>query len=168
LNNGNSNPADIATDQVQASDPGEVQSVDQKWWVTPMWAVLGAVACIVGSLTVYHQYFAPRQVKFALLDLHHIVDAKEIEFTSMLAKPNVTDDDRKRAMDMVAGIEPQLKQVLAQVRSECGCEILVKAAALTSDNIPDITSRVAELMKINDQDLAKAREAIRRNITGAK
>ena len=168
MNSQNPSAADNSQTQPQSLDQNDVLPVEQKWWVTPMWTALGAMACIVGSLMIYHQYFAPKQVKFALLDLHHIVDAKEIEFTSMLAKPNVTDDDRKRAMDMVAGIEPQLKQVLAQVRSECGCEILVKAAALTSDNIPDITLRVAEMMKINDQDLARAREAIRRNITGGK
>ena len=150
----------------QSTDKG-IEPSAQRWWVAPVMSMAGVVVCIIGSLSIYHHYFAPRPQKFAVLDLHHIVEAKEIEFTAMLGKPNVNDDDRKRAMDLVAGIEPQLKQVLIQVRAECDCEILVKAAALTSDNIPDITKHVAKLMKINDQELAKAREMIRRNLVGS-
>ena len=137
----------------------------QRWWVAPLVTVAAVTICMVGSLSIYHKYFVPRPLKFAVLDLHYIIDAKEIEFTSMLARPSVTDDDRKKAMDLVSAIEPQLKQVLAQVRTECECEILVKAAALTSSGIPDITKQVANLMKIDEADVAKAKERIRQNIT---
>lgn len=147
--------------------PMEQIPVDtQRWWVAPLITVTAITACMVGSLSIYHQYFAPNPVNFAVLDLHYIVDAKEVEFTSMLASPSVTDDERKKAMDLVSGIEPQLKQVLDQVRAECECEILVKAAALSSTKIPDITKRVADLMNINAENVTKAKEQIRRNING--
>ena len=139
----------------------------QRWWVAPLTTVAAVTACMVGSLSIYHQYFAPKPLNFAVLDLHYIVDAKEVEFTSMLASPSVTDDERKKALDLVAGIEPQLKQVLDQVRRECECEILVKAAALSSTKIPDVTKRVADLMNINAENVAKAKEQIRRNINGS-
>ena len=138
----------------------------QRWWVAPLVTVAAVTICMVGSLSIYHKYFVPRPLKFAVLYLHYIIDAKEIEFTSMLARPSVTDDDRKKAMDLVSAIEPQLKQVLAQVRTECECEILIKAAALTSTKIPDITKRVADLMNINAENVAKSKEQIRRNING--
>ncbi len=144
-------------------------SIDaQRWWVAPLITVAAMTICVVGSLGIYHQYFVPRPVKFALLDLHYIIDAKEIEFTSMLASPSVTEAERKKAMDLVSGIEPELKKVLAQVRVDCGCEILVKAAALTSSNIPDITKQVADLMKINADEIIKAKERIRQNINGSQ
>lgn len=143
---------------------GQAPAEYSRWWLAPLVNTLGAVTFMAASLTVYHFFFAPRPVTFAVLDLHRIVDAKEIEFTAMLSQPNVSEADRKRAMDLVAGIEPQLKQVLNQVRSECGCEILVKAAAMTSGSIQDVTPRVAELMHINEQDVAKARDQLRRNL----
>lgn len=153
------------TDNQDASEnlPAEAQ----RWWVAPLVTVASVAACMIGSLSIYHQYFAPQPLKFAVLDLHYIIDAKEVEFTSMLASPSVTDDERKKAMDLVSGIEPQLKEVLSQVRTECKCEILVKAAALASDKIPDITKRVADLMNINAENVAKAKDQIRRNINGA-
>ncbi len=138
----------------------------QRWWVAPLITVTAISACMVASLAIYHQFFVPRPVKFALLDLHYIIDAKEVEFTAMLANPSVTEEDRKNAMDLVSGIEPQLKRVLAQVRLDCECEILVKAAALTSNNIPDITKHVANLMNINADEISKAKEKIRQNING--
>ena len=140
----------------------------QRWWVSPMINVTAITACMLASLVIYHHYFAHRPVKFALLDLHYIIDAKEIEFTSMLANPSVTDAERKKAMDLVSGIEPELKKVLAQVRMECECEILVKAAALTSSNIPDVTKQVADLMKINADEIVKAKEKIRHNINASQ
>jgi hypothetical protein len=152
------------TDSQDASEQIRVEA--QRWWVAPLVTVAAATACLVGSLSIYHQYFAPKPMHFAVLDLHYILDAKEIEFTSMLASPSVTDDERKKAMDLVSSIEPQLKQVLDQVRRECECEILVKAAALSSTKIPDITKRVADLMNINAENVAKAKEQIRRNING--
>lgn len=153
----------IVDAQDKIADPS---SDPQRWWVAPLVAIAAVAGVVIGSLYIYHQNFAPRPLKFAVLDLHYIVDAKEIEFTSMLASPTVSDDDRKKAMDLVAGIEPQLKQVLAQVRAECECEILVKAAALSSSKIPDITKQVAELMAINAESVAKAKERIRQNING--
>jgi hypothetical protein len=158
-----------ATEQPVDSEVMTHGSTDaQRWWVAPLITVAAMTGCVVGSLGIYHQYFAPRPVKFALLDLHYIIDAKEIEFTSMLASPSVTEDERKKAMDLVSGIEPELKKVLAQVRVDCGCEILVKAAALTSSNIPDITKHVADLMKINADEIIKAKERIRQNINGSQ
>lgn len=152
------------TDSPDASEQTPAEA--QRWWVAPLITVAAVTACMIGSLSIYHQYFVPQPLKFAVLDLHYIIDAKEVEFTSMLASPSVTDDERKKAMDLVSGIEPQLKQVLNQVRSECECEILVKAAALSSAKIPDITKRVADLMNINAENVAKAKEQIRRNING--
>ncbi len=154
------------TDNQDSSEQIRVEA--QQWWVAPLVTVAAVTACLVGSLSIYHQNFAPKPMNFAVLDLHYIVDAKEVEFTSMLASPSVTDDERKKAMDLVSSIEPQLKQVLNQVRSECECEILVKAAALSSTKIPDITKRVADLMNINAENVAKAKEQIRRNINGSQ
>lgn len=151
--------------QGQTTSPsGETSEEAQRWWVAPLVTISAVAVVVVGSLYIYHQIFASKPTRFAVLDLHYIIDAKEVEFTAILASPSVTDDERKKAMDLVSGIEPQLKEVLSQVRNECGCEILVKAAALSSTNLRDITKRVAELMGINPENVAQAKEQIRRNI----
>jgi hypothetical protein len=155
-----------ASQEPLASTGGETTGEAQRWWVAPLVTIATVAVVVVGSLYIYHQIFASKPMKFAVLDLHYIIDAKEVEFTAILASPSVTDDERKKAMDLVSGIEPQLKDVLSQVRAECGCEILVKAAALSSTSLPDITKRVGELMGINPENVAQAKEQIRRNING--
>ena len=51
--------------------------------------------------------------------------------------------------------------ILDEIRTECNCELLVKAAALTSDRIPDYTSEVASRLKLTEEAVNKAREDIR-------
>lgn len=137
----------------------------RRWWLAPMGYATIGVAALVGSIALYHNYFAPKPMRLAVLDINYIVEAKEMQFTALIAKPGVTEADRKQAMDLVAGVEPELKRILAEVRQECGCEILVKAAALTSGHIPDITKNVAERMKIDEASVLAAKLQIRQSLS---
>jgi hypothetical protein len=142
----------------------KAQDSQPRWWLGPVVTVTAVVTCLVASFAIYHHYFATQPTKFVVVDLHRIIDAKEIEFTAILSKPGVGESERVRALALVADIEPQLKKALVQTRAECGCEILVKAAALTSDGLPDLTPRVAEIMKISDGDFSKAKDQLQKNI----
>jgi hypothetical protein len=161
---------DMTSEIQNQSNEGDGSSVAQRWWVIPLMSAVLMEMALLGSLFVYHQQFAPRPIKFVVLDLHRIVDAKQLEFTSILTRPGVNEDDRSKALELVGEIEPQLKRALKLVREECNCQILVKAAALTSEEIPDVTQKVATLMNISDSNLAQAKEQIKRNIssTGEK
>lgn len=128
------------------------------WWLMPLATVVIGATALVGSFAVYHQYFAVKPMRLAVLDINFILEAKELEFTSVLSRPGVTDADRKAALERVAKIEPELRRVVAEVRKECGCEILVKAAAISSEQILDVTGTVAARMQINEASVAGARK----------
>lgn len=158
-----------STNQDEAQEVLQPQSIDEDsgtWWLTPIIALIAGIALVAGGLYVYHTRFAYKPVKFAVLDINKIVDSKELIFTALLSKPGVTEEDRKAALDLVAKIEPELQTVLAGLRQECDCEILVKAAALSSPNIPDLTMVVAERMKITEADLSQAKETIKKSMVG--
>ena len=90
-----------------------------------------------------------------------VVEAKRDIVHAMLAKPGVTELEKQTALDLLVKVEPELRAVLDDIRTECNCELLVKAAALTSDRIPDYTSEVASRLKLTEEAVNKAREDIR-------
>ena len=154
-----------STDEALNSPPvRDADDESRTWWLAPLAALFAGVALVASGLYVYHTKFAHKPVKFAVFDLNKVVDSKELIFTAMLSKPGVTDEDRKVALDLVAKIEPELQAVLAEIRQECGCEILVKAAAMSSPNIPDLTMVVAQRMKITEADLSQAKETIMKSM----
>lgn len=142
------------TQEVPASKP-------VRWWVAPMGYLMAGLLLMVGGLTVYHINFAPKPMRFAVLDLNFIMEAKELEFTAMLSNPGVTDVERKNALALVANIEPDLRRIVADVRKDCRCEILIKAAALTSNELPDITKVVAERMGVTEASLSNSKSQLK-------
>lgn len=134
---------------------------EPKWWLAPMGYLVAGLVMMIGVVTVYHISFARKPVRLAVLDLNFIMEAKELEFTAMLSRPGVTDVERKNALALVAGIEPDLRRVVAEIHKECQCEILIKAAALTSDQLPDITKVVADRMGVTESSLSVSRAQLK-------
>jgi hypothetical protein len=128
--------------------------------------LIAILAVCAGMIGLYHIYIAPKPTKF-VLDVNFIVESKQMQFTAMLAKPGVVDADREAALEMVKSMEGELRTALDEYRSECACEVLVKAAAMTSANMPDITKQIAERMGINAQSLAAAKAQVRASIEAA-
>lgn len=156
-----------AKEAIASAVPAQ-QSKELPWWLAPMGYLVAVLVLIVGALTVYHISFARKPIKLAVLDLNFIMEAKELEFTAMLSRPNVTDVERKNALALVAGIEPDLRRVVAEVHKECQCEILIKAAALASDQLPDITKVVADRMGVNEASLSAAKTQLKASLEAAK
>ena len=148
-------PPEIQVNAVPA-DPVTAME-DQRWWIAPLGYLFAGLVMMVGVLFVYHISFARKPIRLAVLDLNFIMEAKELEFTAMLSRPGATDVERKNALALVAGIEPDLRRIVADVRKECQCEILIKAAALSSDQLPDITKVVADRMGVTESSLSVSR-----------
>lgn len=155
------NDSSTVVPEVVIVDPAAPVVSSTRWWVAPMGYLVAGLLLVAGALTVYHLNFAPKQVRFAVLDLNFIMEAKELEFTAMLSSPGVTDVERKNALALVSNIEPDLRRVVADVRKECKCEILIKAAALTSSELPDITKIVAERMGVTEASLSASKSQLK-------
>lgn len=155
------NDTNTVVPEVVIVDPTLPVVSSTKWWIAPMAYLFTGLLVMVGSFAVYHINFAPKAVRFAVLDLNFIMEAKELEFTAMLSSPGVTDVERKNALSLVSNIEPELRRVVADVRKECKCEILIKAAALTSSELPDITKIVAERMGVTEASLSASKSQLK-------
>lgn len=132
-----------------------------RWWLAPLFGLLAGVALITASMAIYHRHFAYKPQQLGVVDVSLVVEAKRDIVHAMLAKPGVTELEKQTALDLLVKVEPELRAVLDDIRTECNCELLVKAAALTSDRIPDYTSEVASRLKLTEEAVNKAREDIR-------
>ena len=137
------------------------------WWLAPLFGLLGGLVLVVTSLTIYHRHFAYKPMQLGVVDVSLIVEAKRDIVHAMLAKPDVSDAERQNALDLLVKVEPELRRVLDEVRTECECELLVKAAALTSDRLPDYTGEVAHRLQVTEDAVNRAREAIQKAMTQA-
>ncbi len=155
------NDTSTVVPEVVIVDPTLPVEGPTRWWIAPMAYLFTGLFVVVGCLVVYHINFAPKAVRFAVLDLNFIMEAKELEFTAMLSNPGVTDVERKNALALVSNIEPDLRRVVADIRKECQCEILIKAAALTSNELPDITKMVAERMGVTEASLSASKSQLK-------
>lgn len=161
----------------EEKNKAEISALDstdgaKKWTLPEEWMellrLIATLAVCAAMIALYHIYAGPKPVKFVVLDINFIVDAKQMQFTAMLAKPGIVDADREAALDMVKSMEGELRSALDEYRVECGCEVLVKAAALTSSGMPDITKQIASKMGITETSLALAKAQVRQSIEGAK
>ena len=59
-----------------------------------------SLICIISAIFIYQQFFLQKQ-KIGVVDLKSVLETAELVFTEQLSRPNVTDDDRKRAYEIV-------------------------------------------------------------------
>lgn len=130
------------------------------WWVAPLLGLVAGIVLVISSLAIYHRHFAYKPLQFGVVDVSLVVEAKRDIVHAMLAKPEISEAERLAALNLLGKVEPELRAALDEIRAECECEILVKAAALTSERLPDYTSELARRLQITEEAVTRAREFI--------
>src|SRR5574340_626699 len=95
-------------------------------WISLLMALLVSTV----TLAAYHFWLAKPTAGFAVVDLASVVKVKETEFTTLLSRPNVSDEDRKAAYLMVSRIGPAIEHAVDRLQKDCGCTIVVKSAVI--------------------------------------
>lgn len=115
-------------------------------WLYVAWiAFLVTLLVTSASLAAYHFLLAKPAAGFAVVDIASVVKVKEAEFTSMLSRPNVNDQDRQAAFQLVSRIGPEIERAVGVLQKECGCTIVVKSAVIAGP-AEDLTPRLKELL----------------------
>lgn len=142
ITRGGSNSAEVpaAEDQAVAQPEmrGEFLMVS---WISLLMALLVSTV----TLAAYHFWLAKPTAGFAVVDLASVVKIKETEFTTLLSRPNVSDEDRKAAYLMVNRIGPAIEHAVDRLQKDCGCTIVVKSAVITGP-AEDLTPRLKAML----------------------
>lgn len=93
-------------------------------------SLLMALFVTTVTLAAYHFWLAKPTAGFAVVDLASVVKIKETEFTTLLSRPNVSDEDRKAAYLIVSRIGPAIEHAVDRLQKDCGCTIVVKSAVI--------------------------------------
>lgn len=110
-------------------------------WISLLMALLVSTV----TLAAYHLWLAKPTAGFAVVDLASVVKIKETEFTTLLSRPNVSDEDRKAAYLMVSRIGPAIEHAVDRLEKECGCTIVVKSAVIAGP-AEDLTPRLKAML----------------------
>ena len=131
-------PEHIAVQEVARSGLGGAEGPDQP--EAPPSLTFGqalTVAFLVSTLVMvialagYHTAFGRESKRpIATVDLAQIMQIKELVFNDLLTRPNATDADRAKAYDLIKGLSLDITKSVDELRSDCGCQILVKAAVV--------------------------------------
>ena len=137
---GNSIEAPATEDQAgaQAEMGGDFLMVS---WISLLMALLVTTV----TLAAYHFWLAKPTAGFAVVDLASVVKIKETEFTTLLSRPNVSDEDRKAAYLMVSRIGPAIEHAVDRLQKDCGCTIVVKSAVIAGP-AEDLTPRLKAML----------------------
>lgn len=110
-------------------------------WISLLMALLVSTV----TLAAYQFWLAKPSAGFAVVDLASVVKIKETEFTTLLSRPNVSDEDRKAAYLMVSRIGPAIERAVDRLQKECSCTIVVKSAVIAGP-AEDLTPRLKAML----------------------
>jgi hypothetical protein len=98
-------------------------------------------------LGAYYWYFHVHHKTGAIatVDLSEVVKIYELQFTSLLARPNVTDKERQDAYNIVSQVGPNIEKAINALQQQCGCTVLVKSAVLAGSTT-DMTDDLKKLL----------------------
>ena len=122
-----SNSAEVpATEDLAGAQPEMGGDFLMVSWISLLMALLVSTV----TLAAYHFWLAKPTAGLAVVDLASVVRIKETEFTTLLSRPNVSDEDRKSAYLMVSRIGPSIEHAVDRLQKDCGCTIVVKSAVI--------------------------------------
>jgi len=125
--------------------PAMVDPVNERTWINQvLWGLLG-VSLLLALMLGLHIYTGYRvknamQVKLAVVDINAALDLKRTEFTRMVGREGVSDDDRGKAYDYIKQSGVEINRAMTELIAECGCIVLVKGAVINpGDSVQDLT-----------------------------
>lgn len=130
------------------------------------WADWGRVAfvslaCSTLVAVGYHMLTrAHAPLPIATVDLQSVVEAKELQFTDIVTRTGATDADRDQAYQLVSKLGGELEAAVNELRRECNCLVLVRAAVVGSAQ-SDLTAALRQKMGVAEVDVAALREKLR-------
>lgn len=150
-------PAPLAEQTALSSDPRAALPSVFDW----LRVAFVSTACALVVVVAYHMFIRGQiQPPIATIDLQSVVDAKELQFTEIVTRPGATDADRDRAYQLVSTLGGELESAVRDIRAECGCTLLVRAAVVGSAHA-DLTPALRARLGIADIDVASLREKLR-------
>lgn len=100
-------------------------------------AGISLALAVVVSLA-WHWLDKKHHPRIAAVDIAAIMKIKETQFTEMLSKPGVTDDDRRKSYDLIQRFGADLGVAVKELPQKCGC-IVVNKAAIVVGEVEDLT-----------------------------
>ena len=125
----------------------------------PQLVVAGALvslALVALAVFLYDRLLAPRPRAIAVVSFQAVLEAKEAQFSDVVARPGVSDAERQKAVDAIDSLVSNLGPTIAALAADCNCIVLVKEAVVGSADI-DLTPQLIGKLGLGDVNVAEIR-----------
>ena len=109
-----------------------------------------SLICVISAIFIYQQFFLQKQ-KIGVVDLKSVLETAELVFTEQLSRPNVTDDDRKKAYEIVKDTGEKIQLAIEDIQASCDCVLMTKAAVI-GGSANDYTLQVKQVLGLDTVD----------------
>ena len=133
----------------------------------PQLVVAGALvslALVALAVFLYDRLLAPRPRAIAVVSFRAVLEAKEAQFSEVVARPGVSDAERQKAVDAIDSLVSNLGPTIAALAADCNCIVLVKEAVVGSADI-DLTPQLIGKLGLGDVNVAEIRARLQRPAT---
>ena len=139
--------------EIKATDTQEIvvsellPPLELTLWMSAL--LVMAISTMIAGLLIagYHHFVAKRDAGFVVVDIASIVKAREVQFTELLSRPGVGDQERMQAYQLVSRMGPEIEKAIQELQKECACTIMVKSAVIAGPT-RDLTGRLREMLGI--------------------
>lgn len=126
----------VGPSEMMAPHPKEVSG---PWIGITIQALIGLLVALVLLVTYHFLIVAPREQRFAVVDLGEILALKELQVSVAASQSDSRDASPGAAMDVIAKFAKDLEGELDLMQAECRCVMLVRAAVIKPSQTDDLT-----------------------------
>jgi len=121
--------------QASAPDPATAS-------IGPIMVLVIAILNTWVSIAAYHWWIAPAPVRIGVVDIATLYREHEAAFTRMVTEGNVTDIDRRIALDRAETFARRLPVAINELSDDCRCVLLPANAVAGRHNVRDLTEHL--------------------------
>ncbi len=118
------------------------------FWQVVWVAVFISAVIVAVTLVGYHLFFYSKVAKFGVVDLESVLETNQLMLMDKVSGGSVTDQDRLSAFNAAKDFGKDLDKALNQIKSECGCSILVSSALIVGET-KDYTTDIKEMLGLD-------------------
>ncbi len=103
--------------------------------------------------------------RVGMVDVQEIMETLELQFTSLVTKPNVSDADRDAAYELVKQSAPRIETLLATIQRDCACLLLTRASVVAGSAVTDYTPQIKVALGLDRVDIATLKTQVRESMS---
>ncbi|WP_167772896.1 hypothetical protein [Ramlibacter humi] len=112
------------------------------------WIVVAVASLVCSALVGVNAWYQRTQAqRIATVDARAVLQAKHRQVSELLVKKDISDEERKAAVESAAGYPAKVDQAVEAVRARCRCVLVARSLVVAGAGIDDYTAEVLDQLR---------------------